>query len=817
MSFNGNTNKDIFPEQNDLSIPNEQILTNNPIIGLYSDAEMDAFFAGNGTLGTNWTDAYVLKDRVFDGESIRTCIEFDTTTRYVVIDNCTFLNAQNNQYGVLLDGVNNTLINNSKFIGCDWGIYAKMGDYDPALNISVIDCDFSNNEYGVHFKSVDDSNITRNYFTGNNISIQIENGIGDLVANNEIIFNTWGIKSYIGENNEILNNNISNIAEDGIYMMSASEFYPQSLLVANNRLEDIGDNGIEVEMWECTIENNTLNNIGSDGIRVSKSDNNILNNTITGGNSNGIYAVGTDLQIKNNTITNFEEYGIYLVTGYSTVDCQYNRLYSCGFYVSPLSGFTLDETNKVNGKPVLFEYDNATVDISSTDMYGQILLFKCPDAIIDSVSTYGMILDECNSISLTNCIISTAGIILRYCDSSSLINCNVSTSGIILRYCDSSSITNCDISGSNQDGIEIMNCPNIVIDSCDVSTTGRNGISLYSSNYSIIKNNVFNDMAIAVRIGYSDFSNISNCQIQNYDEIGLKTEFSDNITVENCEIINGGLTGIDITESESVVIENTLIDSTEGSGIFAMWDSIFLEIKGCIIRNNPDYGINLRLSDFKIIDNLLEDNIESGIFIDNDFIGVEHNFYIANNTIRRSARGIDLMYVCELGGNAELLSNLIENCQYGIHTQFSHYITSDLNTISDCGSGIRFSGAESSNIRHNSISQCDWGIEALDTQNVEITHNLINTTDIGISYSEISGEIRYNTIYYYSECISGYTSYTLDESENICTKIIRPTDPDDDGGDDDPFISGFTPISLLIFGSLGAISVFLLIKSRRKK
>ena len=50
---------------------------------------------------------------------------------------------------------------------------------------------------------------------------------------------------------------------------------------------------------------------------------------------------------------------------------------------------------------------------------------------------------------------------------------------------------------------------NIIIDSCDVSTTGRDGIFLYTSDYSTIKNNEFNDIAIAVRIGYSAFSNIS--------------------------------------------------------------------------------------------------------------------------------------------------------------------------------------------------------------------------------------------------------------------------------------------------------------------
>ncbi len=805
MSFNGNTNKGIITEHNDLSIPNDQLPANNPIIGLYSNAEMDTFFAGNGTLGTSWADAYVLKDRVFDGGPDRTCIEFKDTSKYVIIDNCTFMNAKEGQYGVLLNNANNTLINNSKFYDCDWGVLAYSGE-----NATVKDCYFSGNNYGVECSYYDFGNITGNFFGNNNISIQLNWGNYDSVANNEIAINNWGIINYGGWDNEILNNNISHTTEDGIYIMASSPVNP-NILVANNRLEDIGDDGIEVDMWGCTIENNTLSNIGSDGIRVLKSDNNIINNTITGGNSYGIYAANSDLQIKNNTISNFEEYGIYLGSTYSTTDCQYNRLYSCGFYIGFIStGFILDETNTVNNKPVLFDYDNATVDISYTNIYGQILLYNCSDAIIDSVSTYGILLNECNSSSITNCNVSFAGISLRFCYSSSITNCNVSTSGITLYYCDSSTITNCDVSGSNLDGIDIQSCPNIIIDSCEVKTTGRNGLSLYSSNYSTIKNNEFNDMPIALRIGYSDFSNILNCQIQNCEDMGVKTEFSNNITVENCEIINGGLVGIDISESESVEIVNTLIDTTIGSGIFARWNSNFLEIQGCTIRNNPDCGIGIRLSDFKIINNLLEDNIESGILIDNYDLTGEHYIYIANNTVNKSARGIDLMYVCELGGNVELLSNLIENCQYGIHTSSSHYITADLNTISDCGSGIRFAGAESSNIRHNSISQCDWGIEALDSQNIEISYNLINTTNIGISYTEISGEIRYNTIFYYEECISGYTSLALDESDNNCTKISKPS-----GDDDGKIISGFISMTLLTFGSLSVISIFLLTKKRR--
>ena len=121
-------------------------------------------------------------------------------------------------------------------------------------------------------------------------------------------------------------------------------------------------------------------------------------------------------------------------------------------------------------------------------------------------------------------------------------------------------------------------------------------------------------------------------------------------------------------------------------------------------------------------------------------------------------------------------------------------------------------------INIDQLDQEDYYFERqyiFDNQNIEIYHNMINNTNIGISYIEISGEIRDNTIYYYEECISGYTSNTLDESDNTCTKIEKPYDPNNpDNGNE---INGFSSLTLLIFGSIGVISIFFSTKIRRKK
>jgi parallel beta-helix repeat protein len=687
------------------------------------------------------------------------------------------MNALDGQKGIFLRKANNTAITNCHFYDCDWGIFIESAEKNTIFN-----CEFGRTNYGVHFRGNDYGNLTECYFTDNDIAIQIEYGIDYLVADNIIDSNNWGIKSYIGENCQVLNNSISNIAEDGIYIMSASDLYPSSILVADNEIAEIGKVGINIEMKGCTIANNTITRTGSMGIEVSKTESIIFNNTITDIDYYGMYVAAPNSEITNNTISYTARYGIMFGSTYSTTVYQNNSLYGCGFaFISAYEGFVFNETNTVDDKPVAYYFDNESVVISSTDMYGQIILDNCSGAVLNAVGV----------------------------------------SGITVKNSPSISITNCDVSGLTY-GIEVDNCSNSVIDTCSVSSTHFEGIILAGSHYSTIQNSVVSNSPFrGLSVYDSSFVNISDCTIQNSGDLGIRIYVSNDLTISNCEIINSGTDGISLSGSNFVSISSTIIDTTASMGIFGWDNCLDLEIEDCILRNNPYSGINLRLSDFNLINNTIENSGDYGIIIDNDFIPDPHHVYIANNTIRGAKKGINLMYVSEISGTIEILGNLIEDCDWGIEEMSCNFITADYNTFNNCEFGIRFGVMQDIFIRHNIFTFCGTGIEVSDITNIDISHNFINTTSIGINYFEISGTIQYNTIYYYDECITGYSTLALVESDNTCMKVQPPETPtgtDPTGGGDNGFkISGFSSSSLLFFAILSVMSLMGIFKKKRKQ
>ncbi len=761
--------------------PKDAFTADNSIIELLSDAAMDAFFAGNGTSGTSWADAYMLEDLVFDGEGNRTCIEFQDTSRYVIIDNCTFMNALDGQNAIVLFQANNTLIKNCHFSDCDWGVLISNGEYN-----SVFNCDFERTNYGVQFLGNDYGNLTASYFTNNDVAIQIQNGIDNLVADNIIDSNNWGIKSYIGENNEILNNSITNCAEDGIYMMAVSWENPPSLLVANNEIADIAKVGINIEMQGCTVENNTITRTGSEGIQVKKTESIVFNNTITDTYYYWMYVAASNSEITNNTISHTARHGMWFGSMYVDTVYENNRLYGCGFmFISAYEGFVFNETNTVDDKPVAYYFDNDSVVISSTDMYGQIILDNCTGAVLDAVGVSGMTIKNSPSVS----------------------------------------ITNCEVSGLSY-GIEISNSPHSLIDTCSVSSNSNEGIVLASSDSATIQNSVISDSPFqGLSVYDSDSVNISHCVIQNSGDLGLRVQMSSDLTISNCEITNSGTDGISLSDSDLVSISATTIDTTTGMGIFGWTDCLDLEIENCIVRNTQYGGIVLRLSDFALVNNTVENSGNYGILIENDFVPDPHYVNIVDNTIRNADNGISLMYVSETGGDVMVLGNKIEDCDRGIEEMSCNTITANYNTFNKCGVGIKFGVMHDIFIQHNNFTFCDTAIEVADITNIEITNNFINTTSIGINYFEISGTIQYNTIYYYDECITGYSTLSLVVSDNTCTKVqppVTPTGTDPSGTDPtepgDTFnISGFSSSSLFFFAILSVMGIMGIFMKRRKQ
>jgi len=173
-----------------------------------------------------------------------------------------------------------------------------------------------------------------------------------------------GIRLKSVSNGTIINNNCSSNPIIGIY------------------LENCNNN---------TISGNTLNyNTMGYGIFLVKSHNNtLLGNTGNYNGDIGIYLAGCDNNtISGNIATKNDHYGIYL-SGNNNIATG-NLMNECGLRVSgsleSLSSNNIDTTNLVNGKPLYYYVDRASLEPSNFTNAGQVIMAYCNDSLLTNLN-----------------------------------------------------------------------------------------------------------------------------------------------------------------------------------------------------------------------------------------------------------------------------------------------------------------------------------------------------------------------------------------------------------------------------------------------
>ena len=287
------------------------------------------------------------------------------------------------------------------------------------------------------------------------------------------------------------------------------------------------DEGIALRWYSRNnvIANNTISN-NSKGIRLEYSYNNIITNNAV--NKNKRYGILLWWS-SNNTLTNNTMSGN-----------KYN--FGVRYDSNSLSDFiqNIDESNKVNGKPIYYWINQKDKQIPSDAGFV---------AVINSKNV------TIRDLTLTN---NGEGVLLAHSKNSRIGNNNVS---------------------NNEFGIILIDSSNNCIENNSVSSSGEYGIHLFSNS---ICNNIAN-----------------NC-ISNNAELGIYLgDGSSNNGIKYNTISNNGLSGIDIGHSSGNDIEHNNILNNYESGIW-LYNSSNNNITNNNIENNNDeweeYGYGIRLS-----------------------------------------------------------------------------------------------------------------------------------------------------------------------------------------------------------------------------
>jgi parallel beta-helix repeat protein len=481
--------------------------------------------------------------------------------------------------------------------------------------------------------------------------------------------------------------------------------------INNNNIINNKESGITSDnAWDNVIINNHISNNG-DGIKFVWAHNNTLAQNIICNNTNLNINLGecTENFIENNSISN-SSYGMWMSPHFWDWDMNNiianNRFYNNGLCLGVNQyGYTGDniiENNTVNGKPLVYFYQESDRDIA--------------------FDTGQIILKDCNNISIQNQYISntTIGIALF-----NTYNCYLSD----------------NIIDSNRVGFSLWaSIDNTILN--NIITNNQDGIAIYGQWYNkegpnrIINNTIFN----------------------NNNGILSKANFYGGVIIIGNTILSNGY-GINIVESINNTIIGNKISSNTADGLYLSGSSGD-NITGNNITNNDGNGIYLCSSNGNITGNTMVDN---GIIIHGDML--EHwNTHIIDTSNTVNGKPV-IYWKNQTGGTIPtdagqvILANCtnivvenqnINNGSGGIQLGFSSGCTITSNHISSNNEdGIELSCSSSNTITYNTIiSNNVNGIYLWYSSGNNITGNHIssNTGDGLYIYYSSSNTITDNNI-----------------------------------------------------------------------
>jgi len=373
---------------------------------------------------------------------------------------------------------------------------------------------------------------------GTGSCILIENSDVYFEIENCTVYNSGGIYGNAGislsnvTNGQLINNTSSFNKDFGIAVKTC-----ENITIGNNTLNNnsagiyIRDPsfGTGTSVNINIVENKIYNHTG-DGIYMYRTNNSYVSKNNVSSGRGGIYLVfSNDVSVVNNLV---EDCSSAAIVGSLSNNLNFteNLMISSGISISgeysALSTYSIDTSNKVNGKPVYFHLDSNNLDNIDYINPGQIILVNCNSSNISEISI------SYTAIALT----------LMYCNNVSVLDCNFSDNqgGIYLSYSnknaisrntiDSNSYVGISMTESNHNSISLNNISNNYYDlnpslpwqGGPPTPRGEIGISfMYDSNNNTISGNTINNNKIGIFISKGTNNTVKGNYITENYEYGV--------------------------------------------------------------------------------------------------------------------------------------------------------------------------------------------------------------------------------------------------------------------------------------------------------
>jgi len=515
----------------------------------------------------------------------------------------------------------------------------------------------NNDLYGMFQLWCNQVTIISNTYSYNDFAIQTYNSNGNIIRDNYVNHNQRGISLFNSSDNQIKNNNIRNNGR-GVYLWRESN---------NNQIiyNEIYSNAIGIYIAESNynnISNNNILNSADKGVGlIYSSDNTISKNKIISECFDGIELVYSPYNsiIKNN-ISNHLLHGIHIISSpYTTIkDNIFNRN---SFRIYGGEIYTYSEVFQ-NLSVKLKHWNTHTIE--NNTISGMKIIYYKNENDVDIPNDFGeVIFANCSNITIENFDIKNAdcGIQIGFSKDIQIIDNNISNNsrtGIFIAFSSNVLIQNNNIADLWGAGMDLFHLKgeiniignNIIRTGAAIWMVASNNTYIaeniikgsskqddwgcinlfYSSNNSIIKNNISENQAVKSGIILAYNSNNQIIQSNNINNISITGivlfQSSNNIIIKNNITGNGG-NGVFLSQSSRNTISYNNISHNKYPGIALGYSSN----RNSISRNKIEYNL---INGIIIKDSSKYNIIKENNIISNDYPAYFRyaypNFWLSN-------------------------------------------------------------------------------------------------------------------------------------------------------------------------------------------
>ncbi|WP_371802613.1 right-handed parallel beta-helix repeat-containing protein [Candidatus Lokiarchaeum ossiferum] len=583
-------------------------------ITIIGNSELDTFCSGNGTTGLSWDTAHILKDIIFNTkDAVETCLTLINISRYVKIQNMTFLTTQGSD-GLFLQNCTNFEISGLLIKQANHGVNI-INSKNITIFDSEIDSDPSNGfKYGIY--AVGSENVSVKNFTSNIkfagiYHVRFEDGNNLTVEQSGFQTDGGGIEIDNCTDVNIHNNTFSNLPDFLFNIVDSSniDFY-------NNTCTSVGDSdvdgGSDTNIYEniisdsetidfrnhfnFTMASNIINSTSRNTIGISNCYNGtLLGNNLSGGGLN-IGGMTYDLNILDSNLINgkpikyienrdyvkedlvgfgqiiLNDVAHTIISNFSLsgayrelilINTQNVTVRNCTFSDSYVDGFGISFYAVLD-----VTIENSTFVACYQGLGGTIENISIQDCVFDgnsiSTSAYQVQLNSLNTVSITNSIIRN---IENGINANNIDNFYGRNNQFINTTYNFGKNFNVDFDISNlMNGIPIYYLTHEFNQSYTMAEAG--GIIIDNCSYLLFSHGSINLNSTAIQIYDSHHIIFYNYSIESYGEYGIEIQNSHNISILYCNISGPYSQAFDVSDCDDLNLTRNYVYNTNGIAYF---------------------------------------------------------------------------------------------------------------------------------------------------------------------------------------------------------------------------------------------------------